>query len=415
MTNSSDATPLPLAGIRVVEFVHMVMGPTCGLVLADLGAEVIKVEPAPEGDNTRRLTGSGAGFFVNFNRNKKSLAVDVKTAEGLAIVERLVASADVVTENFRPGAMARLGLDYETLKARHPRLIYASHKGFLDGPYAERTALDEVVQMMGGLAYMTGLPGRPLRAGTSVNDIMGGMFAAIGVLAALLERKQTGRGKLVRSALFENCAFLVSQHMAAYAVTGKALPPMSIRVSPWGVYDVFETRDEQQIFLSVVSDTQWAGFCDAVDWQAQHADPQLRTNPLRVAARPTLIPQVQTLMKTLTMAEIIALAMRAGLPYAPIAKPEDLFDDPHLNESGGLVQTLLPSGQHAKLPILPLDLDGQRLPKRLDPPACGAQSREILAGLGIAAREIERLAAAGIVYLGDTNASGAIARRPSST
>ena len=241
------------------------------------------------------------------------------------------------------------------------------------------------------------------------------VLAAIGVLAALLERKQTGRGKLVRSALFENCAFLVSQHMAAYAVTGTALPPMSIRVSPWGVYDVFETQDEQQIFLSVVSDTQWAGFCDAVRWQAQHADPRLKTNPLRVAARPTLIPQVQALMKTLTMAEIIALATRAGLPYAPIAKPEDLFDDPHLNESGGLAETLLPSGQHAKLPILPLDLDGKRLPKRLDPPACGAQSREILAGLGFAAQEIDRLAKAGIVHLGDTNASGAIARRPSST
>jgi len=401
MIESNDAPPIPLAGIRVVEFVHMVMGPTCGLVLADLGAEVIKVEPTPDGDNTRRLTGSGAGFFVNFNRNKKSLAVDVKTPEGIAIVTRLVATADVVTENFRPGAMAKLGLDYETLKLEHPRLVYASHKGFLDGPYEERTALDEVVQMMGGLAYMTGLPGRPLRAGTSVNDIMGGMFAAIGVLAALLERKETGRGKLVRSALFENCAFLVSQHMAAYAMTGKALPPMSIRVSAWGIYDVFETKDDQQIFFSVVTDTQWTAFCNAVGWQSKFADPQLKTNPLRVAARPTLVPQVQDLLRTMTAAEIIALADRAGLPYAPIAKPEDLFEDPHLNASGGLADTLLPTGKHAKLPILPLDLDGKRLTKRLDPPAAGEQSREILAGLGYAAAEIDRLAAAGIVRLGD--------------
>ena len=400
MTSPADASPLPLAGIRVVEFVHMVMGPTCGLVLADLGAEVIKVEPAPDGDNTRRLTGSGAGFFVNFNRNKKSLAIDVKTPEGRAIVARLVATADVVTENFRPGAMAKLGLDYETLRIKHPALIYASHKGFLDGPYEDRTALDEVVQMMGGLAYMTGLPGRPLRAGTSVNDIMGGMFAAIGVLAALLERKQTGRGKLVRSALFENCAFLVSQHMAAYAMTGKALPPMSIRVSAWGIYDVFETRDDQQIFFSVVSDTQWAAFCDAVGWDARRADPALRTNPQRVAARPSLIPEVQALMKTMTAAEIIALADRAGLPYAPIARPEDLFDDPHLNASGGLADTLLPTGEHAKLPILPLDLDGHRLPKRLDPPAAGAHTSEILTGLGYTAPEIDRLAAQGIVRLG---------------
>ncbi|MBM3626329.1 MAG: CoA transferase, partial [Alphaproteobacteria bacterium] len=221
MGTTDDGARLPLAGIRVVEFVHMVMGPTCGLVLADLGAEVIKVEPVPDGDNTRRLVGSGAGFFVNFNRNKKSLAIDLKSPRGRAAIDRLVATADVVTENFRPGAMEKLGLGWEQLHARHPRLVYASHKGFLDGPYQDRTALDEVVQMMGGLAYMTGLPGRPLRAGSSVNDIMGGMFAAIGVLAALLERRETGRGKLVRSALFENCAFLVSQHMAAFGVTGR--------------------------------------------------------------------------------------------------------------------------------------------------------------------------------------------------
>jgi crotonobetainyl-CoA:carnitine CoA-transferase CaiB-like acyl-CoA transferase len=396
MTETQDRK-LPLEGIRVVEFVHMVMGPTCGLVLADLGAEVIKVEPTPDGDNTRRLVGSGAGFFANFNRNKKSIALDLKTPDGRAIVDKLIATADVVTENFRPGAMEKLGLGWEALHAKHPRLIYASHKGFLDGPYQDRTALDEVVQMMGGLAYMTGLPGRPLRAGTSVNDIMGGMFAAIGVLAALVERKETGRGKLVRSALFENCAFLVSQHMAAYGMTGKALPPMSIRVSPWGIYDVFETGDGQQVFFSVVTDSQWTAFCGAVGWTAQLADPALKTNPQRVAARETLIPAVGALMKTKTLQEIIAFADAAGLPYAPIMRPEDLFDDPHLNESGGLADTALPNGKRAKLPILPLDLDGKRLPKRMDPPALGSHTRELLEGLGYGVVDIERLAARGVI------------------
>ena len=187
----SDEAPaasnaLPLAGLRVVEFTHMVMGPTCGMVLGDLGAEVIKVEPI-EGDRTRFLLGAGAGFFPMFNRNKKSIAIDLAKPEGAALARQLAGTADVVAENFKPGTMSKYGLDYASLSASNPRLIYVTHKGFLPGPYEHRTALDEVVQMMGGLAYMTGRPGDPLRAGTSVNDIMGGMFGAIGVLAALIQ------------------------------------------------------------------------------------------------------------------------------------------------------------------------------------------------------------------------------------
>ncbi|MCD6079043.1 MAG: hypothetical protein K0R89_2987, partial [Ramlibacter sp.] len=219
---------LPYEGIRVVEFTHMVMGPTCGMVLADLGAEVIKVEP-PQGDNTRRLLGSGAGFFPLFNRNKKSIALDLQSSEGREAARKLVATADIVSENFRPGTMAKLGLDYAAISAFNPRVIFVSHKGFLPGPYDHRTALDEVVQMMGGLAYMTGRPGDPLRAGASVNDIMGGMFGAIGAMAALAQREHTGRGQEVQSALFENNVFLVAQHMMQFAVTGKPADPMPAR------------------------------------------------------------------------------------------------------------------------------------------------------------------------------------------
>ena len=218
---------LPLEGIRVVEFVHVIMGPSCGLVLADLGAEVIKVEPL-DGDHTRKLTVSGAGFFPTFNRNKKSIAVDLKSAEGKEIIAKLIKSADVVTENFRPGAMDKLGFGYEQLKAAQPKLIYCSLKGFLAGPYENRAGLDETAQMMGGLAYMTGPVGRPLRAGASVNDIMGGMFAAIAILAAVIERTATGRGQYVKSALFENCAFLMGQHMTEGFMTGKPVVPMPI-------------------------------------------------------------------------------------------------------------------------------------------------------------------------------------------
>ena len=246
----------PLTGLRVVEFTHMVMGPTCGMVLADMGAEVIKVEPL-EGDRTRHLLGAGAGFFPMFNRNKKSIRINLQHPQGAALARRLCATADVVAENFKPGTMAKYGLDHASLSAHHPRLIYASLKGFLPGPYDHRTALDEVVQMMGGLAYMTGRPGDPLRAGTSVNDIMGGLFGAIGVLGALIQRGITGKGQEVQAALFENNVFLVGQHMLQYAITGVAAEPMPNRISAWAVYDVFTVKNDEQIFLSAVSDAQW--------------------------------------------------------------------------------------------------------------------------------------------------------------
>jgi crotonobetainyl-CoA:carnitine CoA-transferase CaiB-like acyl-CoA transferase len=283
----ADKNALPYSGIRVIEFTHMVMGPTCGMILADLGAEVIKVEPI-DGDKTRRLLGSGAGFFPMFNRNKKSLSVDMKTPEGMEIIKKLISSADVVSENFKPGTMAKMGLDYETLHPSHPKLIYVSHKGFLPGPYDHRTALDEVVQMMGGLAYMTGPEDRPLRAGSSVNDIMGGIFGAIGVMAALRQRESTGVGQEIQSSLYENNIFLVGQHMMQYAVTGKAAKPMPNRISAWAIYDVFEVADGEKIFLAVVSDTQWKIFCDAFKFDDLYGDQTLATNNLRVVARPTL-------------------------------------------------------------------------------------------------------------------------------
>src|SRR5579875_3906438 len=330
-------TALPLDGIKVVEFTHMVMGPTCGLVLADLGADVVKVEPAPAGDNTRRLTGSGIGFFATMNRNKRSLAVDLKSADGIALVRRLLGEADVLIENFRPGAMDRLGLSYAELSASNPRLIYCSCKGFLPGPYEHRTALDEVVQMMGGLAYMTGLPGKPMRAGSSVNDIMGGMFGAIGILAALEERHRTGRGKHVQSGLFENNVLLVAQHMAQTAITGEEPLPMGVRRPAWPIYDIFDTSDGGQVFVGVVTDTQWKIFCEAFDLPALAADPDLATQAQRVAARARFLPIVADAFRRYDRAALMERCETLGLPFAPIARPAELFDDPHLNASGGLL------------------------------------------------------------------------------
>jgi len=372
----------------------MVMGPTCGMVLADLGAEVIKVEPVGHGhagDATRRLIGSGAGFFPMFNRNKKSLALDLQTPQGKEAVLRLIASADIVTENFKPGTMRKLGLDYASLKALNPRLIYVSHKGFLPGPYEHRTALDEVVQMMGGLAYMTGRPGDPLRAGTSVNDIMGGMFGAIGAMAALAQREKTGVGQEVQSALFENNVFLVAQHIMQFAVTGKPAAPMPARISAWAVYDVFQVRNGEQIFLAVVSDTAWAIFCDAFGFADLQADARLASNNDRVRARDWMMPLLRQRLAGHSAAELAATFEHHGLPFAPITRPEDLLDDPHLQATGGLAPVTLPDGRVSRTVLMPLLLDGERLGVRHSAPTLGEHSRELLASLGYGEAEIEKL------------------------
>ncbi len=393
---TKDPRTLPYTGIRVIEFTHMVMGPTCGMVLADLGAEVIKVEPIA-GDNTRSLLGSGAGFFPLFNRNKKSIALDLQKAEGREAALRLIATADIVSENFKPATMQKLGLDYVALSKLNERLIYVSHKGFLPGPYDHRTALDEVVQMMGGLAYMTGRPGDPLRAGTSVNDIMGGMFGAIGAMAALAAREKTGKGQEVQSALFENNVFLVAQHMMQFAVTGKPAAPMPGRISAWGVYDVFTVRDGEQIFLAAVSDTQWAIFCEAFGFADLKADPRLKSNNDRVNARDWLMPILRARLADRSATELSAVFEKTGLPFAPITRPEDLFDDPHLNATGGMAPLVLPDGRETRVPLLPLTLGGERPGVRLQPPRLGEHSVGLLREVGYSDVEIAQLKTVGAV------------------
>ena len=387
VTPENTPPRLPFAGIRVIEFSHMVMGPTCGMVLADLGAEVIKIEPL-SGDRTRNLLGSGAGFFAMFNRNKKSVALDLQTPAGLEAACRLIATADIVIENFKPGAMAKVGLDYANLSRLNERLIYISHKGFLPGPYDHRPALDEVVQMMGGMAYMTGRPGDPLRAGSSVNDIMGGMFGAIGAMAALAQRAVTGKGQEVQSGLFENNVFLMAQHMMQFAVTGQAAAPMPSRISAWAVYDVFTVKDGEQIFLAVVSDSQWAVFCQVFDLKELLADPRLVTNNDRVRARDWMMPLLRNRMTQHTASEISTVFEQQGLPFAPITKPEDLFDDPHLKATGGLAPATLPDGRVTHVPLLPIMLGGNRPSLRMNAPRLGEHTDALLAELGYTKDEI---------------------------
>ncbi|CAG9238712.1 CAIB/BAIF family protein [Paraburkholderia tropica] len=376
----ANTTRLPLDGVRVIEFTHMVMGPTCGMILADLGAEVIKIEP-PDGDKTRTLPGLGIGFFRSFNRNKKSVVIDLTTPEGRETAAELAGTCDVMIENFRPGLMQKMGLDYDTLSARNPRLIYVSHKGFLPGPYEKRLALDEVVQMMGGLSYMTGPAGRPLRAGTSVNDIMGGMFGAIGVLAALRERESTGLGQEVQSALFENCVFLSSQHMQQFAMTNEAPPPMPSRVSAWSVYDVFTLAGDEQLFIGAVSDKQFVTLCDVLHCPQLAQEPRFATNALRVAVRAELLARLGDILKHRRVDELAPRLEAAGIPYAPIVRPDQLMNDPHLKASGGLVPMQTDDGGTTDVVLLPITMGGRRPGVRQALARVGEHTQEILSRL----------------------------------
>jgi crotonobetainyl-CoA:carnitine CoA-transferase CaiB-like acyl-CoA transferase len=247
--------------------------------------------------------------------------------------------------------------------------------------------------MMGGLAYMTGRPGDPLRAGSSVNDIMGGMFGAIGAMAALTQREQTGRGQEVQSALFENNIFLVAQHMMQFAVTGKAAAPMPERISPWGIYDVFSVKNNEQIFLAVVGDGQWKAFCEAFGYADWQQDTRLTTNNDRVRAREWLIPAMRERMAQHTSAELAAVFEKSGLPFAPITDPQYLQDDPHLLQTGGLAPLTLPDGRETKVPLLPITLGGARLGLRLDPPQLGEHTDELLQSLGYSAEDVASLRA----------------------
>jgi crotonobetainyl-CoA:carnitine CoA-transferase CaiB-like acyl-CoA transferase len=389
---------LPLDGLRVVEFTHMVMGPAVGAILAGLGAEVVRVEPIG-GDRTRRLLGSGAGYFPMYNRHKQSICIDLKTPDGVEVAKALAVDSDILVENYRPGAMDRLGLGYEALSGENPRLIYCSEKGFLPGPYEQRTALDEVAQMMGGLAYMTGPPGRPLRAGASVIDVTGGMFGVIGILAALEERHRTGRGQQVQSALFETTVYLVGQHMAQMAVTGKPASPMPARVSAWAIYDVFETRDESQIFIGVVTDSLWEKFCTLFELDELWADERLRENNARVLARDRIMPQIRDLIRRFSRDELIERLEGTGLPFAPVGRPEELFDDPHLLASGGLEPVTLPDGTETRLPAIPLEMDGRRFGAQDKLGAPGEGGRPLLHRLGYSADEIDTLTGSGAVQI----------------
>ncbi|MCX7264993.1 MAG: CoA transferase [Betaproteobacteria bacterium] len=387
---------LPLKGLKVLELSHMIMGPVAGLILADLGAEVVKVEPV-QGDRTRQLKGAGTGFFSVFNRNKQSLAIDLKTTQGKDIVRKLALKADFFVENFKDDSLKSLGLDYESLKNENPRLIYLSLKGFGSGPYKQRTALDEVVQMMGGMAHINGGNGTPQRVAPSANDILGGTFAVVGALAALNDRHTSGKGKHVRAGLFETNLLMVSQFIAQYQLTGTPPPPMAAERKPaWGIYDIFETADNR-VFVAVVSDVQWRNFAKEFLSSEWAQDPRLQTANDRQANRSWLVPAVAEVLKTWKTEPLCAKLEALGLSFGPIRQPHDLLEDVHLKEGGGLLHNVMPNGQTASAGALPIEFDGRKFGKRSDPPAIGASTEAILQGLGLSQEAIAQLHQAGIV------------------
>lgn len=385
-----------LSGLRVLEFSHAVLGPACGLILADLGAEVIRIEPI-DGDPTRKLKGFGTGYYPFFNRNKKSLAVDIKSNQGKEIIFKLLESTDILIENFAPDTMARLGFGYDSLASLYPQLVYCSLKGFFPGPYANRLALDEVVQMMSGLAYMTGPVGQPLRAGASVIDITTGMMGAIAILSALKERDKTGKGQLVKSALFETAAFMMGHHMAYAAITKEPVPPMPARVSAWAIYKTFKTLDNELVFIGVTSDKQWIRFCESFERSDWLSDERLATNNARIDQREWLLPQVEEMIAKYSLKDVLSKCEQADLPFSPVAKPEHLFSDEQLIQGNSLLETALPNGIQTRLPRLPILFSEEGTTLELNPPKVGEHSKEILSGIGFGNEVIEKLINEGVI------------------
>ncbi|MFK7856816.1 MAG: CaiB/BaiF CoA transferase family protein [Granulosicoccus sp.] len=414
MSNTDQQTVAPLAGLKVLEFSHTIMGPCAGLLLADLGADVIKVEPAPDGDKTRLLPGFASGFFSTFNRNKRSIAINLKTTEGQAVIHKLAEQADIVLDNYGPGTMAKLKCDWEDLAPTNPRLIYLSLKGFLKGPWQNRPALDEVVQFHSGIAYMTGPPGQPLRAGASIVDILGAVFGVTAALAALRQRDATGVGQRVGSSLFESAAFLMASHIAGGAAMGETVPPMTARKGAWGVYDVFKAESGEPLFIGVTSDVQWQRFCQVFGLDSLKNNEQLATNPQRTHAREWLIPCLAEHFRKLSLKSMIDGCHEADISWAPVGRPEDLLTNEQLQAPGGLLDTALDSinisnetnpadpAQHSSaqvaLPALPLEFgdDRKRLGLRRQPPRLGEHTEGVLLESGFTQAAINDLQTKGI-------------------
>jgi crotonobetainyl-CoA:carnitine CoA-transferase CaiB-like acyl-CoA transferase len=385
---------LPLHGTRVLELGHIVAAPSGSLILGDLGADVIKVESPEGGDQSRSMPNKGGVFFF-LNRNKRSIAINLKAPAGRDVFLKLIETADVVIDNFSPGVLDRLGIGYEVGSQINPGIIYCEVKGFVNGPYDRRPLLDELAQMMGGLAYMTGPVGQPLRAGASIVDIGAATYGVMGVLLALYDRERTGKGQHIKAGLFETVAFWVGQHMSVAAITGEEPIPfpsrgMNARMG-WGVYHLFETGDGRQIFIAATSNAHWKRLCGEFELQDLFEDESLNTNSKRVEQRSRVIPRIQEAVGKCPLAELEERLNRSKIPFAPLNSPADLLEDPHLNAGGHLLEIEVSDGAKIKVPAIPISSDRFACRVRYKPPQLGEQSAEILTELGYGAIEIDDL------------------------
>ncbi len=402
----------PLKGVKVIELAHVMAGPTCGLMLADLGADVIKVEKIPGGDDTRSFlppaVGDESAAFLMMNRNKRGVAVDLKSEDGKRVLHRLLENADVLTESYRRGAMERMGLGYEALKHDYPRLVYCSVSGFgRTGPYADRAGFDLVAQGMSGLMSITGEgPGRPpVKVGAPVSDITAGILAAMGVVAALHAREKTGAGQLVDTSLFEAGITLTYWQSAIALATGKAPGPMGSAHPLNAPYQAFETKDGW-ITVGAANQTNWLRLVELLGRQDLAADPRFKTNADRIQHQAVLAEALAPDFKKRASAEWLELFERAKLPAGPVLDVLQMQENEQTLAREMVVET-----RHSKLGTvktigLPIKFSATPGGVQRGAPLYGEHTREVLREHGFSDAEIDRMARAGAIAVADIGAVG---------
>ncbi|ADJ16871.1 CAIB/BAIF family protein (plasmid) [Halalkalicoccus jeotgali B3] len=395
---------LPLSDISVIELGNIVSAPFASLLLADLGADVVKIERPGVGDLMRSAGESGEAVVNALNRNKRSLALDLQSDRGRKAYHDLASEADVVIENLGPGVADRLKIGYDDLKARNTDLVYLSIKGFHSGPYGDRPGMDMVAESMSGLAAMTGNPGGgPVRVGTSIADIGSAMYGVIGVLTALRERDRTGKGQLVDATLFESAAQWMGYWMTFADMTGQDHPPLGTSHPAFSLYDIFETTDSDRwVFVGVTSDRHWPAFCEAVDRPDLLADRRFETPESRFEHESELVSIAREELTGWNREELVDALLAEGVPAAPVNKPSELLNDEHLEESGMIITFGgYHNGMEKRLRTVKTPLSGDRIAteQRLDTPRLGEHSREVVAASGYDEAEIDDLLEEGVIEL----------------